>query len=111
MTANNRQVGGTHYKTGGEEHWDRQFRLNGAGYFIGCITKYVERYRDKNGIQDLEKAIHYIEKLIELEIEAGTFNKPSPHALCGECYYAAPHHRHTCSHYAASPGSNYVNQD
>lgn len=43
------------------------WRLYGRGYFVGCITKYVERYHLKNGIQDLEKAKHYLEKLIELE--------------------------------------------
>ena len=67
MGANERQIGGSHYKKGGEEHWDRQWRLYGRGYFIGCITKYVERYHEKNGVQDLEKARHFIEKLIELE--------------------------------------------
>lgn len=65
--ANERQIGGTHYKRGGEEHWDRQYRLFGAGYFIGCITKYVERYQAKNGLEDLRKAEHFIQKLIELE--------------------------------------------
>jgi methyl coenzyme M reductase subunit C-like uncharacterized protein (methanogenesis marker protein 7) len=70
MSANDRQVGGDHYHKGGEQHWDRQWRLYGRGYFIGCITKYVERYPQKNGIQDLEKAKHFIEKLIELEREA-----------------------------------------
>lgn len=73
MSANDRQVGGNHYKqhgATGEEHWDRQWRLYGRGYFVGCITKYVERYHDKNGVQDLEKAKHYIEKLIELEAAA-----------------------------------------
>jgi len=67
MSANDKQIGGDHYKKGGEEHWDRQWRLYGRGYFIGCITKYVERYPEKNGVQDLQKAIHFIEKLIELE--------------------------------------------
>jgi len=69
MSANDKQVGGDHYKKieGGEEHWDRQWRMNGRGYFVGCITKYVERYPFKNGIQDLEKAKHFLEKLIELE--------------------------------------------
>ena len=41
--------------------------MYGRGYFIGCATKYLERYHLKNGIQDLEKAKHFIEKLIELE--------------------------------------------
>jgi methyl coenzyme M reductase subunit C-like uncharacterized protein (methanogenesis marker protein 7) len=68
MTANSRQVGGDHYKVGrGEEHWDRIWRISGHGYFIGCITKYVERYKKKDGIQDLEKARHFLDKLIELE--------------------------------------------
>lgn len=73
MSANDRQVGGTHYKDaahGGEEHWDRIWRAYGAGYFVGCITKYVERYQLKNGVQDLEKARHFLDKLIELESAA-----------------------------------------
>jgi hypothetical protein len=67
LSANEKQIGGSHYKTGGEEHWDRQYRLFGPGYFIGCITKYVERYRRKNGLEDLLKAQHFLEKLIEIE--------------------------------------------
>ena len=68
MSANERQVGGDHYQHDrGEQHWDRQWNLNGRGYFVGCITKYVERYHLKNGVQDLEKAKHFLEKLIELE--------------------------------------------
>ena len=67
MAANDRQVGGEHYRRGGEQHWDRIWRLYGRGYFIGCITKYVERYQDKNGLEDLKKAQHFLEKLIELE--------------------------------------------
>ena len=70
MSANDKQVAGTHYQTGGEQHWDRIWRLYGRGYFIGCATKYLERYPLKNGVQDLEKANHFIEKLIELETAA-----------------------------------------
>lgn len=73
--ANQKQVGGNHYKHGGEEHWDRQWRLYGRGYFVGCITKYVERYHEKNGLQDLQKAQHFLEKLIELEQVAQQPNK------------------------------------
>ena len=64
--ANKIQIGGDHYHNGGEQHWDRVWRLHGAGYFVGCITKYVERYQDKNGVQDLQKARHFLDKLIEL---------------------------------------------
>jgi hypothetical protein len=73
MSANDRQVGGDHYRkhgATGEQHWDRIARLYGPAsfpYFAGQITAYVERYRDKNGVQDLEKARHFLDKLIELE--------------------------------------------
>jgi len=67
MSANNKQVGGKHYKVDGEQHWDRIYRLYGRGYFVGCATKYLERFHLKNGREDLEKAIHFIEKLKELE--------------------------------------------
>lgn len=67
-SANDRQVGGEHYrKDSVEQLWDRIWRKFGPGFFIGNILKYVERYKDKDGIKDLEKAKHYLEKLIELE--------------------------------------------
>lgn len=59
---NDRQVGGTHYKTGGMEHWD----LFGEEYHLGCASKYVSRHMDKNGRQDLEKAVHFCEKAMTL---------------------------------------------
>jgi len=65
MAANDIQVGGDHYKIGGEEHWDRVYRLQ-LDYFQGQITKYVERWKDKNGLQDLKKARHFLDKYIEL---------------------------------------------
>ena len=67
MSANDRQIGGEHYNKSGEQHWDRIYRLYGRGYFVGCATKYLERYHLKNGKEDLDKAIHFIEKLRELE--------------------------------------------
>lgn len=84
MKANDRQIGGDHYKKAGEtgeEHWDRQYRLFGRGYFIGCSTKYIERAHLKNGRPDLEKAIHFIEKLLELEYpEPASMGLPPPPA-------------------------------
>lgn len=67
--ANNRQVAGNHYGGGAIQHWDLavMFKWNWAQY---QITKYVMRYLKKNGLQDLEKAQHFIEKLIE-EVKAG----------------------------------------
>ena len=67
--ANKRQVGGKLCGGGEIQHWDLavMFKWNWAQY---QITKYVMRYLDKNGLQDLEKAQHVLEKLIE-EIKAG----------------------------------------
>lgn len=64
--ANKIQVGGTHYQKRGKiQHWDIVDR-NNFGYFIGNITKYLFRWRDKNGAQDLRKACHYLAKYIEI---------------------------------------------
>lgn len=65
MTANDTQVGGDHYKKGGEEHWDRAWRLE-YDPFQYIITKWVERWREKGGLQDLKKARHAIDKYIEI---------------------------------------------
>ena len=40
---------------------------NGIGYFEGNVIKYVSRWRAKGGVEDLKKARHYIDLLIELE--------------------------------------------
>ena len=62
--ANNRQVGGLHYKAQ-YQHWDFVRLCLDGRYLEGCLTKYVSRWRKKNGLQDLEKALHYTEKLME----------------------------------------------
>lgn len=65
MVANNNQIGGDHYKAK-IQVWD--FILaNDLGYLEGNIIKYITRYRKKNGVMDLGKALHYLEKLIEVE--------------------------------------------
>lgn len=67
MSVNDKQVGGTHYKHQSYQHWD--FAVDMAGndaYLKGCASKYVIRYKDKNGIEDLRKALHYIDKIEEV---------------------------------------------
>lgn len=64
QTANDRQVGGDHYQKKEYQHWDWVCDIN-LHYLLGCATKYVARWRDKNGVQDLEKALHYIDKAEE----------------------------------------------
>jgi len=68
MSANDEQVGGTHYKNKSIQPWD-YIAANNIGYFEGNIIKYVSRWRSKGGIDDLNKAAHYLKKLIELQKE------------------------------------------
>lgn len=65
-SANARQVGGQHYGLSDFQHWD-MVDLFGLDYFQGQITKYVMRWKKKNGLQDLDKARHFLDKYIELE--------------------------------------------
>lgn len=73
--ANKRQVGGNHYdkpiKT-----WD-YILANGIPFMEGNIIRYVTRWREKGGVQDLEKAQHYLQKLIEFEKSKITTKKKS----------------------------------
>jgi UDP-3-O-acyl-N-acetylglucosamine deacetylase len=60
------QVGGSHYK-------DMKIQVveychaNQIPFMEGCVIKYVSRWRNKNGIDDLKKARHFIDLIIELE--------------------------------------------
>ena len=65
-TANAVQVGGRHYKGLDPQPWDvaLAWNLNGLEF---NILKYLARWREKDGIKDLNKIIHYTQKLIEVE--------------------------------------------
>ena len=57
-----------HYKQHGIECLDAIRAATGQGYqyyLQGNIIKYLWRYRYKNGKQDLQKALFYLEKMIE----------------------------------------------
>lgn len=58
------QVGGGHYKD-----WTIQpiefIQANNLGFIEGCVIKYITRYKDKNGKEDLEKIKHYVDLLID----------------------------------------------
>lgn len=80
MAANDTQIGGNHYKATDEqlarakccgfdkapEPWDFSY-IRGHNNLQTGIIKYVDRYKHKKGLEDLEKAKHYLEKLIEIE--------------------------------------------
>lgn len=69
-----RQVGGDHYRSKAVQPWEamaawmtrEQFR----GFLRGNVIKYLARCDERGGIQDLKKAAHYLDKLIELEAAA-----------------------------------------
>lgn len=63
--ATNKQVGGSHYQLPIQPI--EYILANGLGYCEANVVKYVSRWRNKGGIQDLKKAIHYLEMLIEQE--------------------------------------------
>ena len=57
------QVGGTHYEKMAIQPIEF-INANNLSYMQGNVIKYVCRYHDKNGIEDLEKAKHYIDMMI-----------------------------------------------
>ena len=59
-----KQIGGSHYKKFKIQPYEF-ISHNDLSFFQGNVIKYVVRYKDKNGIEDLKKIIHYC----ELEIE------------------------------------------
>lgn len=66
MSALDIQIGGSHY-VGFKIQPAEFITVNGIGWLEGCVIKRVCRWRAKDGIQDLEKAKHEIDLLIELE--------------------------------------------
>lgn len=62
----NTQVGGDHYRIMAIQPIEF-IEANNLGYCVGNVIKYVCRYRRKNGKEDLLKARHYIDLLIEQE--------------------------------------------
>jgi len=62
--ANEQQVGGAHYAVKAIQPWDFII-ANNIGYLEGNVIKYVSRWKDKGGVEDLKKAQHYLQKLIE----------------------------------------------
>lgn len=62
------QVGGDHYASKSIQPWDAMkswmSRAEFIGYMRGCAIKYLARCWDKDGLQDLKKARHYLDELI-----------------------------------------------
>ena len=65
-TALDTQIGGTHYKNCAIQPVEF-ITKNKLGFLEGCVIKRICRYEDKNGLEDLKKAKHEIDLLIELK--------------------------------------------
>ena len=68
-----RQVGGSHYKNFIIQPYEF-ISKNNLSFFQGCVVKYVCRYMQKNGVEDLDKIIHYCE-LEKLKLKDDKKNK------------------------------------
>ena len=75
MNATQTQVGGSHYKDMAIQPIEFTLK-NGLGFCEGNVIKYVSRHKSKGGRADLEKAIHYLQLLIEQE-----YPDPKPETL------------------------------
>lgn len=60
------QYGGIHYKDLAIQPVEYAYK-NKLDFFQGNVVKYITRFRDKNGLEDLKKAKHFIDLLIQFE--------------------------------------------
>ena len=66
MKEKDKQIGGDHYKGMGIQPIE-YIMTNNLSYCEANVVKYVSRWKNKNGVEDLRKARHYIDLLIEEE--------------------------------------------
>lgn len=64
--ATDKQVGGNHYKDFAIQPIEF-IHANKIPFIEGAVIKYVCRHRGKNGVQDIDKAIHFLEMLKQFE--------------------------------------------
>lgn len=66
MSALTKQIAGSHYK-GKAIQPVEYIHSNDIGFLPGNVIKYITRYKDKGGADDVKKAIHYCQMILELE--------------------------------------------
>lgn len=64
----NIQIGGDHYKNYAIQPL-AFIEANHLSFAEGCVIKYLLRHKQKGGIEDLKKAKHYIDLIIETNYE------------------------------------------
>ena len=60
------QEGGTHYKKCGIQPVE-YIQANNLDFFQGSVIKYTTRHKDKGGKEDIKKAIHFLQLILELQ--------------------------------------------
>jgi hypothetical protein len=65
LKATDKQIGGKHY-TGFKIQPIEFIVKNKLSFIQGCVIKYICRFENKNGIEDLEKIKHYCDLQIQL---------------------------------------------
>lgn len=66
MSALETQEGGSHYKSMPIQPVE-YITKNSIPYLEGNVIKYVSRHSAKNGLEDIKKAIHYLQLIAELQ--------------------------------------------
>jgi hypothetical protein len=64
--ATKQQVGGEHYKSM-QIQPSEYIHKNNIGFLAGNVIKYATRYKSKGGAEDIRKAIHYCQLILEME--------------------------------------------
>lgn len=83
QTALDVQIGGSHYKTYAIQPAEFSTR-NRLGFLEGCVIKRVCRHRTKNGAEDIKKAIHELELLLQLEYPEQSQREEEDRGVVGE---------------------------
>lgn len=60
------QVGGSHYSSLKIQPVE-YIHANALSYMEGNVVKYVTRHASKNGAEDIKKAIHYLNLILDLD--------------------------------------------
>lgn len=84
MNALQTQVGGDHYSKLAIQPVE-YITKNRLGYAEGSVIKYVTRHRSKGGAEDIRKAIHFLNLILELEYKEPRENKDECQAKFVQC--------------------------
>lgn len=96
------QEGGDHYRTKAIQPVE-YIHANNIPFIEGCIIKYASRWREKGGIKDLKKIIHFAEILIHLETTSDPSSLPDADSGGSHCGLDAHTDGSSGVHFRSSP--------